>query len=264
MSDILTDFSHSLVSCLRERLVLAFGTIFLHPRQRLFVFRRVENALVHAAEKFRHVNRLHPHAEVALEEWLIHDGAGNAHRDAAHAQIGFAAHQCHRETRAGEAENFFLHVGGNGFVGAVLHFAAVNAECGNALLRMSGQDRGEINRAGTFGAVEPPDRFRNLRTHVHRFAAVAPAGRDRERHADAGLGEFLRARGRLSHAADAAVGDDAFHGLAVRIKQIGGNQFGGGLGHVHRLFFERFADAAEPAVNGGAEADFGKGAVKDG
>jgi hypothetical protein len=37
----------------------------------------------------------------------------------------------------------------------------------------------------------------------------------------------------------------------------------GGPGHVHRLFFERLAHAAEPAVNRGPDADFGKETVED-
>ena len=218
----------------------------------------IKNSLVHAAQKFRHVNRLDPHAEIILEERLVHNRAGDAHRDAAHAEIRFAAHQRDRETGAGEAENFFLHVGGNGLVAAVLHVVSVNAERRNALLRMTGQHRREINRAGPFRAVETPDGFRDLRVHVHRLAAVAPARRDRERHADAFARKFFRAGRCLGHAADAGVGDDALDALAVRIAQAGGNQFRGGLGHVHRLFFERFADAAEAAVNRRPDADFGK------
>ena len=119
MSAILTDFSHSLSSCSRERVVLrrivvlAFLAILLRPLERLLVFGRVENALVHAAEKFRHVNRLDPHAEITLKKRLVHNGAGDAHRDAAHAEIGFAAHHRHRQTGAGETEDFLLHVGGD-------------------------------------------------------------------------------------------------------------------------------------------------------
>jgi hypothetical protein len=114
MSDILTDFSHSLSSCARGAgrlgriVIFAFLAIFLCPLERLFVFGRIKNPLVHAAEKFRHVNRLDPHAEITLEERLVHNRTGDAHRDAAHAEIRFAAHQGHGEAGAGEAQNLFL------------------------------------------------------------------------------------------------------------------------------------------------------------
>ena len=56
----------------------------------------------------------------------------------------------------------------------------------------------------------------------------------------------------------------AFHALAIGITQAGGDQFRRGFGHVHGLFFERLADAAEPAVNRGPDADFGKGTIEQG
>jgi len=101
--------------------IFALRTILLHPRERLRIFGLIENALVHAAEKFRHVNRLDAHSQIILEERLVHDRAGDAHRDAAHAEIGFAAHQRDREPGANEAKDFFRHIGGNGLVAAVLH-----------------------------------------------------------------------------------------------------------------------------------------------
>jgi hypothetical protein len=42
------------------------------------------------------------------------------------------------------------------------------------------------------------------------------------------------------------------------IAQGGRNQLSGGLGLIHRLGFQRFPDAAEPSINGGANANFGK------
>ena len=113
-----------------------------------------------------------------------------------------------RPARA-NAEDFFLHVGGNRFVAAVLHVAAVNAESRQSLLRVAGQHGGEINRAGPLGAVETPHGLGNDRVHVHRLAAVTPARRHGQRQADAFAREFFRAGGGLGHAADAGVGDDA-------------------------------------------------------
>src|ERR1017187_4936404 len=123
---------------------------------------------------------------------------------------------------------------------------------------------GRANPAGPFPTLETPRGLWNRGIHVHRFAAVAPAGRDREREADAFACEFLGASRRFRHAADAGVGNDAFDAPAVRITQAGRNQFRGGSGHVHRLFFERLADTAEPAVNRGADSDCGKRAVEQG
>ena len=135
---------------------------------------------------------------------------------------------------------------------------AVNAEGGQALLVVGGEHGGEIDRAGPFGAVVTPDSLRDQRVHVHRFAAITPARGDSERNADVLAREFFGARRRLGHTADAGVGDDALDGLAVRVAQIGGKEFRGGLRHAHDLAFQGLADALAATVNGRANADFWK------
>ena len=228
--------------CLWRIVVLAFLAICLHPLERFLVFGLIENAAVHAAEKFRHVNSLNPHAKMALEERLVHNRAGNAHRHAAHAEIRLAAHRRHGQTGAGELQNLRRNIGGDHLVGAILDIAPVNPESWQSLLRVAGQHGGEIDRAGPLGAVEPPNRLGHRCIHVHGFAAVAPARRHGQRQPGAFAREFFRARG----------------GLAVGMAQPFANEFHNGLGEVHRLRFQRFADAAAPSVNGRADADFGE------
>ena len=93
--------------------------------------------------------------------------------------------------------------------------------------------------------------------HVHGLAAIAPAGCDGDGGTDALALEFLLAGSRLCHASDSRVGNDALHGRAIAVAQIGRNQFGYGVGQCHRLFFQAFADTTLTAVNGGADSNFG-------
>jgi hypothetical protein len=84
---------------------------------------------------------------------------------------------------------------------------------------MAGQHGGEIDRAGPLGAVEAPNGLGHRWVHVHGLAAVTPAWRHRQRQPGAFAREFFRARGGLGHSADAGVGNDAFHPLAVGMAQ---------------------------------------------
>ena len=54
---------------------------FVQARARL-KFLRIVNALFDAAGNFTHIDRFHPHAQVAFEEGLVDDRTGNAHRNA--------------------------------------------------------------------------------------------------------------------------------------------------------------------------------------
>jgi len=245
-------------------IILALGAMFFDPSQGAGIFLRIINSLVHAAQKFRHVKGLDPHAEMLLEERLIHNRTGNAHGDPAHAEVGFAAHERGGQAGPGELQQLGLYVRRQALIAAILHIPAVNTERRQPLLGVARQHGGQINRPGPFRAVKTPHGLGNGRRHVHRFRAVAPAGRHRQRDAHTGAGEFFRAGGRFRHPADAGVGDDAFHRLTVGITEGGGNQLGGGFGLRHRLVFQRFADAAETTVNGGANPDFGWGTGEDG
>ena len=109
--------------------------------------------------------------------------------------------------------------GGIVAVARVLHVAAVDAERRQALLGVRREHRREVDRAGPLGAVEAPDRLGRERVHVHRLGPVAPAGRDRDRDADALEPEQLRDLGRLVHAADVVVGDDDLDRRPVRVAQ---------------------------------------------
>jgi hypothetical protein len=235
--------------------VLALGAVLLHPGQRLLVLGLVIDALVHAADELRHVDGLDAHAEVFLEERLVHDGAGDAHGDAAHAEVRLAAHGGHGQAGAGEAQDLLRHVLRDGVVAAVLDVAAVDAERGQALLGVAGQHGRQVHRTRALGAVEAPDRLRAQGVHVHGLAAVAPAGGDGEGQAHVLAGKLVGAGGGLGDAADAGVGDHALDGSAGGVAQRGADQLGRGLGQGHGLLFERLAHAAQAAVDGGADTD---------
>jgi hypothetical protein len=235
--------------------LLAMG---FHPFERLGKFGFVVNPPLDAADEFDHVQRLDAHAEPMLEKRGVDDRSGDAHRSSTHGEVGAAAHRGRGETSADEAQNFLLHVGGNFFVARVLDVLPVNPEGRQAFLRMAGQHRSKINRSRTLGAVETPHGLGGQRVGIHRLRAVTPAGCDGERDTYVFLAEFFRAGRSLSHAADAGVGHDALDPFAGRIAQFGGDEFGRGLGHAHRLGFERFTHAAETAVDRRANADFGE------
>ena len=134
----------------------------------------------HAADKLREVNGFDAHSKPFFPECGVHDRAGDAHGCAAHGEVAFAAHEGNGEAAADEGEEFLADVCGDGCVGGGLDVLAVDAEGGEAFLRVSGEGCGEIDCAGALGAVEAPDGFGQVRVHVHRFRAVAPAGGDGE------------------------------------------------------------------------------------
>src|SRR5690349_19367226 len=98
---------------------------------------------------------------------------------------------------------------------------------------MTGKDRREVYGPRPLGAVEPPYRFGNLWAHVHRFGAIAPAGRHSQRHANTFAGELFSARGSLRHATDTRVGNGALYWQPARMTQILRNVPCRSLRHAH-------------------------------
>ena len=68
---------------------------------------------------------------------------------------------------------------------------------------------------------------------------------------------------RLGNTADAGLGDHASDRLTVGVLQFTADQIGHPLGQIHGLIFQGFTDAAEPAVNRGANTNLGKRTVPD-
>ena len=235
--------------------VHVFGAVGLGPGERPRVLSLVVDALVHAPGQFAHVDRLDAHPEIALEESVVDNRAGDAHRRTADAQVRLAAHDCHAETRSGEAKQLLLHVRRDRGVGRILDVAAVDAERRQALLRMGREDRREVHRARSLRAVETPDRLGSERIHVHRLGPIAPARGHRDGDADAFAPEELSRLRRLGDAADAVRSDDALYGRTVRITQFGTQQRCRRLRHCHRLVFERLANPSPPPVDGRPDAD---------
>ncbi len=238
--------------------VLPLDAVRTDPGIGLFEFDGIVDALVHAADDLAHVDRFAAHPEVAFEEIVVHDGAGDAHCHPADREVGLAAHEPDRHGGTRERQDLFADVVRDLRVVGVLHLASVDAERRKPLLRVSRQNCRQIHRAGTLRAVEPPHGFLRERIHVHGLGPVAPARRDGQRGGHVHGGEFLRARRRLVHAADRGVGDHAFDGLAVRVAQRAGDQRGRRFRHVHGLVFEGFADASAAAVDHRTDSNTGK------
>ena len=236
--------------------ILILAAVRLDPGERLLIFRLVVDLLVDPADDFAHIDRFAAHVEVFLEEFGADDRTGDAHGDAAHREIGLAAHQADRHRRTGEGEDLCGDIFRNLGIGGVLHIAPVDAERGQSLLGVGGEHRRQIDRAGPLGAVESPDRLLGQGIHVHRFGAVAPAGGDGQRRGDVLFGELRRTGGRFIDAADGGVGDDAFDRFAVGVAQRAADEFRSGLRHVHRLDLKGFTDPFAAAVDGGADSDF--------
>ena len=229
--------------------------VFLRPFHRLFEFFLVVDAQLHAAADFRHVHGLNAHPEVAFPERMVENRSRDAHRAAADGEITLALERRDGEPGAREAEDFFGDVVRDRRVVLVLHVVPVNRKRGNALLRVAGERCGEVNGARALRAVEAPDGLRRRRVRFERFRDVAPARRDGERAADVVFLELLVRGGGFGGTADAGVGNDAFHRLAVRVLHVRFDERGGGFRHVHGLFFQRFADAEAAAVNRRTNSD---------
>ena len=263
MRNILTTVSQSASSSSRvfcfagTLMVPALGAVGPGPGEPLLELDRVVDPLLEPAVDLGHVDGLDAHAQVLLEERLVHDGARDAHRHAAQGEVRLAAQDRGGEARLREAQDLGLDVVGDRAVAGVLDVAPVDAEGRQALLGVRREDRGEVDRARPLGAVEAPDRLGRQRVHVHRLGAVAPAGRDGERDAHALLAEQLGDLGRLVDAADVVVRDHALDRAAVRVAQGVADQLRGAQRHVAGLLLERLADAVHAAVDRRADADLG-------
>ena len=218
--------------------VFADLAVLVGPGDRLLVFGRIVNVLVDAADDLGHIDRFAAHAEMFFIEIGLEDGAGDAHGDRTDGQIGFAAHLGGGDAGAGETQDLFGDVVGDLLFIGVLDVVTVNAERGQALLGMRGEHGGQIDGAGTFRAVEAPDRLDGMRIHVHGLGTIAPAGGHGERDSDIFEVEFIGAGRGFRHAADRGVGDHALDRSPVRITQIFGDQIRGGFRHVHGLNFQ--------------------------
>ena len=196
-------------------LVEVRAAFFFNPRESLFILCSVVNTFGHSADDFHFVYAFHTHTEIFFKEFGADDRTADAHRYRADLQVRFSTHRGNRYRRAGKTQNLFLHVLRNRGIVRFLHFVSVNAECGQAFLRVRCQNRSKIHRARAFRAVESPHRLDRERIHIHRFRAVAPARRYRERDIYARFFEFIFARRRFRYSADCGVRNDYFNVFAV-------------------------------------------------
>ncbi len=218
--------------------ILAFLAVLAGPGVGLLEFLGVVDLLVDAPGQFAHVHTLDAHPEVVLKKRLVHDRPGDSHRNAAQREIGLAAHGGHSQTGLGETEELLLHIGRNRGVARILDIPAIDPEGWQTLLAVPRQNGGQIHGTRALGSVESPDRLGYRGIHIHRLAAIAPAGGHGQRHAHALTTELIGTGGGFSHPADAGVGDDALHRLAIRPAQVGREEFCRRRSHGHHLFFK--------------------------
>ncbi len=242
--------------------VLPLAAPASHPGHGALELLAVVNRPIDATDELRHVDRLHAHAQVVLEERGFDDRAGDPHGDAAHRQIRCAAHGGDGQASAREAQEALLHVRWDGAVVRILHVPPVDAEGGQPFLGVGGQHRGQVDGAGPLRPVEPPHGLRDERVHVHRLGAVAPAGRDGDGNPDPFPAELLGATGGFRGAADRRVRDHHLDGEAAGVAQSFCEETRRGPGHAHRLLFERLADAAAATVDRRADPDLRQGAAQ--
>ncbi|OQA40314.1 MAG: hypothetical protein BWY50_02036 [Spirochaetes bacterium ADurb.Bin315] len=207
---------------------------------------------------FTHVHDFGSHAKVRLKEILVDNRAGDSHRHPSDREVALSSHLGDRQTGFGEAENLLLDILGNRGVRRVLNIPAVDAEGGEAFLGVGGKNRRKVHRAGAFGAVEAPDRLDRQRIHVEGLRSVAPARGNGQGYSDPFLFELLGAIGALAHSADRGVGDDALHLFTVRVAKIVADELRCGLGHIHRLLFQRLANAPLAPVDDRTDSDLRK------
>ena len=231
-------------------------TIFLRPRHRLLVFVLVVDFQLDATQNFDQIGVFRTHSEVVLEEIGIDNRASNAHTGVSKAQIRLSTHHRHSLRGTGEAKNFLSDIFRNRVVVEVLHVVAIDAECGQTLLCVGGEHGSQIDGSRALRSVEAPHRLRIVRIHIHRFRAVAPARRHRNRRTDTLALELLSAGGTLGHAANRRVGNHTLHRTSVAVAHIAFNQVFHCLGQGHGLLFQTLAHATLTAVNGGANANF--------
>ena len=230
--------------------------VALHPIHGAAEFFLVVDSEVHAAEDLHERDVLCSHSQILLQEIGIDDAAGDAHAGVPHGEVALAAHGSHSLSRAGEAQDLLCHVGGNGVVVEVLYVVAIDAEGGQSFLGVSRQHGRQVHGARTFCSVEAPYGFGIMGIHIHGLGTVAPAGSHGDGGSYAFALEFLGAGSTLGYSTDGGVCDDAFHGAAVAIAQVGFYQPFYGLGQGHGFLFKTLADAALATVDGGTDSDF--------
>ena len=236
--------------------VNALGAVVLDPCHGALVFLVIVDLQLDAAQHLAQIHPLGTQAKVFLHHIGIAIAAHNAHGNAADIDIGLVLHPADSHSAASEAQDLFLHIGGDARVAHILYVTAVNGKGRQAALSVCGKHGGKVNRTGLFGAVEAPDRLDGVRVHIKGFGSVAPAGG----HAEGGHhvlgGELPLDRSRLGTATDGGTADDALHGGTVGITQMLGDQRRRVFGHIHGLLLQALAHAAPAAVDNGSDADF--------
>ena len=241
---------------LAEVLIKALFAVLAHPCQRLLIFIVVIDADGNTAQNLDLIHPLGADAEIFLQNTRIAEAARNAHRHSANIDVGFVLHPACGNSTAGETQNFLGHVIGNRIIVGFLHVMAVNGESRQTALGVCGQNRSQIHRARTLGAVEAPNCLNGVGVHVERLSTIAPAGG----HGQCGrniLGrELLCHTGSLGTATNCRTANHALHRRTIGVLEVLRNQLGGIFCHAHRLIFQAFTDTAPASINYRANTNF--------
>ena len=242
----------------------ALGAVFLGPFKGFLKLFFIINSLFHTAENFNLVNAFNSHSEIFLKEFGVDNGAGYTHADRAYLQVGFAFHCGNCHGCSCKAEQFFSYIVGDCGIIRILHIFAVDAEGGQAFLRVGSQHGGKVNGAWPFGCIKAPYALNSVGVHIHCFRAVAPAGCNGKGNVNALFFEFGGAGGGLCHSAYRGIRNNNLYGLAVGVFDILSEKVRGGLGHIHSLVLNGFSnfEHASSCVNNGAYAYYGIFAYK--
>ena len=250
---------HFFVAFRREGIAVAevftLLAVFPDPFTGFGIFFRIVDIFVDAADDLAHIHRFATDVQILFKEFRIHNGTGDPHRHRADGEIRFPAHERDRDGGTGETEQFFLHVVRDDRIGGILHIPPVDTESGQTFLCVGCEDSRQIDCAGAFRAVEAPDSFLGEGIHIHGFGTIAPAGRDTDGRHDIFRCKIFRTGSCFRHTADGGLCDHTLDFFTVGIAQVGFDQLGCRLRHVHGLIFQGLADAFAAAVNDRSDTD---------
>jgi len=223
-------------------IVTTFFAVLLCPCQCSFIRSVVIDALLHTAKDLYFIHRLYAEAEIFLHKLLVDNRASDPHTHRADLQIAFSPHGCSGNGCTAKAQQLFLYIIRNtGDLVTILHLMAINPKRRKSLLRMGGQNRGQVYSPRTFRTIKAPDTLNRHRVHIHSFGAVAPARCDRQCNCHAFSAEFLRTGSRFRYAPNRAICNDHTNWITIGIAQVVLKQFFGCQSHRQNLILQIFS-----------------------
>ena len=88
-------FAFRIAMAFRRVPVFSFFAVCSGPDEGALELLLVIDFFLQSPHKLSHIDALDPHAQIILEERLIHDRSSDAHRHPAEGEIALAAHESH-------------------------------------------------------------------------------------------------------------------------------------------------------------------------